>query len=126
MQNSVKFIEDMPSPRVIKTHLPLEMLPPNLLDTAKVVWVNRNVKDSVVSFYHHEQLLPTHGLTAPFEEYAKLYMEGKTVYGSYWTFMQVGKYLITRVTTMVQEAKCQRKCKRIKDLQKTQEMPMYY
>ncbi|TRY72514.1 hypothetical protein TCAL_01069 [Tigriopus californicus] len=87
-QNSVQSVADMPSPRVIKTHLPLEMLPPNLLDTAKVVWVNRNVNDSVVSFYHHEKLLPVHGLTASFEEHAKLYMEGKTLYGSYWTFMQ--------------------------------------
>ena len=29
-------IEKMPSPRVLKCHLPFDLLPPNLLDTAKV------------------------------------------------------------------------------------------
>jgi hypothetical protein len=33
---SIKRVDEMPSPRVIKTHLPLEMLPPKLLDTCKV------------------------------------------------------------------------------------------
>ena len=35
MNDSVQFAHEMPSPRVIKTHVPLEMLPPNLLDVAK-------------------------------------------------------------------------------------------
>jgi hypothetical protein len=29
-------IEKMPSPRVLKCHMPFDLLPPNLLDTAKV------------------------------------------------------------------------------------------
>ncbi|KOB52016.1 Sulfotransferase, partial [Operophtera brumata] len=33
------------SPRFIKTHLPLSMLPPNLLNTAKVVYVARDPRD---------------------------------------------------------------------------------
>lgn len=33
---SVEMVEKMPSPRVIKTHLPLYLLHPNLLDTSKV------------------------------------------------------------------------------------------
>ena len=51
----------------------------------------RNVKDSCVSFYHHEQLLPVHGL-APntFAEFQKMYMEGKTLYGPYWKHLEVG------------------------------------
>merc|ERR1712018_865412 len=53
MTNSIKLADDMPSPRVIKTHLPFEMLPPNLLDTCKVIFVSRNPKDCCVSFYHH-------------------------------------------------------------------------
>ena len=30
-----------PSPRVIKTHLPIGMLPPNILEECKVVYVSR-------------------------------------------------------------------------------------
>ena len=36
MSNSIETAENMKSPRVIKSHLPFEMLPPNLLDTCKV------------------------------------------------------------------------------------------
>ena len=34
--DSIQFTEDKPSPRIIKTHLPLSVLPPDLLETAKV------------------------------------------------------------------------------------------
>jgi hypothetical protein len=33
---TIEKIEEMTSPRVIKSHLPFQLLPPNLLDTAKV------------------------------------------------------------------------------------------
>lgn len=33
---TIEKIEQMPSPRVVKSHLPFHLLPPNLLDTAKV------------------------------------------------------------------------------------------
>ena len=39
--NALALAESMPSPRVIKTHLPLDMLPPDLLDVCKVVFVAR-------------------------------------------------------------------------------------
>ncbi len=40
------------SPRCIKTHLTLPMLPPKLLDTCKVIFVSRNPK---VNPYHLEE-----------------------------------------------------------------------
>ncbi len=54
MADTVGYTERRPKSkgrRVIKTHLPLEMLPPGLVDKCKVVWVNRNPKDSLVSWY---------------------------------------------------------------------------
>ena len=33
--NSVAWVEDMKGPRVIKSHLPLDFLPPDLLEKAK-------------------------------------------------------------------------------------------
>lgn len=38
------YIDALPSPRFIKSHLPLSCLPPNLLDECKVVYVARNPK----------------------------------------------------------------------------------
>ena len=36
MLNSVEMTENMKSPRIIKTHLPIDMLPPNLLGVNQV------------------------------------------------------------------------------------------
>lgn len=48
---SWKNIEKITAPRFIKTHLPLSMLPPSLLDTAKVIYVARDPRDAAVSYY---------------------------------------------------------------------------
>ena len=40
-QDSVAWTDKLKSQRIIKSHLPLAMLPTNLLDTAKVLYVGR-------------------------------------------------------------------------------------
>ncbi|XP_061725941.1 luciferin sulfotransferase-like isoform X2 [Cydia pomonella] len=46
-----------PSPRLIYTHIPFSLLPPHLLDTAKVVYIARDPRDVAVSYYHLHRLL---------------------------------------------------------------------
>ena len=41
LQDSVKWTNNLNSPRIIKSHLPIAMLPQNLLNTAKVIYVGR-------------------------------------------------------------------------------------
>ena len=53
--------------RFVKSHLPLSMNNPRLLDTCKVVYVARNPKDVCVSFYNHNRLMATHGFTGNLE-----------------------------------------------------------
>ena len=89
MTNSIKLADDMPSPRVIKTHLPFEMLPPNLLDTCKVIFVSRNPKDCCVSFYHHHLNFPEYKFKGTFADFAEFFMEGNLEFGSYWTMLKV-------------------------------------
>ena len=48
-----KKIDELPSPRTIKSHFPLDLLPPKLLDTCNVIFVNRNIKDACVSRFYH-------------------------------------------------------------------------
>ncbi len=70
--------------RVIKTHLPLTMLPPDLLEKAKVVFVARNPADCCVSFFHHERLVPKQGFAGTFDQYAGLFRRGENPGGDYF------------------------------------------
>ena len=64
-------LESRCSPRTIKTHYPFTLLPPGLLDTCKVIFVCRNVKDVCVSYFHHETLMKHHDLKCDFITYAR-------------------------------------------------------
>ena len=66
-----KKFDEMPSPRTIKSHFPLQLLPPNLLETCKVIFVNRNVKDAAVSYFHHLQLMAHSGFDSEFEDFVE-------------------------------------------------------
>lgn len=59
-----KFLPEIQEQRFIKTHLPFKILPPSVMEQhAKVVYVARNPKDVVVSYYHLNKLYRTQVLT---------------------------------------------------------------
>jgi len=76
--------------RIIKSHLPFEFLPPQLLEKCKVIYVARNPKDCAVSFYHHNVLIPSHGYVGTFDEFMQYFKEGLHVFGSYWHHLRSG------------------------------------
>ena len=86
---SIDFTAKMASPRVIKSHLPLEMLPPNLLDTCKVIFVGRNPKDCCVSYFHHTNLIPYYKFKGDFEDFSDLFLRDELEFGSYWHILKV-------------------------------------
>ena len=72
--------------RLIKTHLPHDKVPQN--EKAKYIFVVRNPKDCVVSFYHHTVGFPRHYDFADgiFETYFKLFLDGQVDHGDYFDF----------------------------------------
>nr|WEM02050.1 sulfotransferase 1 [Vargula tsujii] len=50
--DSFEDADKMEGPRFVRSHLPICMLPPNLLDTCKCIYMLRNPMDTCVSFYH--------------------------------------------------------------------------
>ncbi|KAG7302516.1 hypothetical protein JYU34_012430 [Plutella xylostella] len=68
-QPSWEAIDHAPSPRFIKTHLPLSLLPPNLLDVAKVVYVARDPRDVAVSYYYLQKHIGKGIVRASFMEF---------------------------------------------------------
>ncbi|XP_044759626.1 sulfotransferase 1E1-like isoform X2 [Coccinella septempunctata] len=71
--------------RFIKTHLPLSLLPKNLLTAGcKVIYIARNPKDVAVSFYHLNRLIRTQGYKGDFTTYWKYFQENLQPWTPYW------------------------------------------
>lgn len=70
--------------RLIKTHLPYDTTPQN--SKAKYIFVIRNAKDTVVSFFHHTRGFVKHYNFADgtFDTYFRLFVEGRVDFGSYF------------------------------------------
>ena len=68
--------DQVPSPRLIRPHFPFYLLHPELLDTCKVVYVARNPKDVIVSYYHHHRMMPEiHGYLGTLEQFAQNFID---------------------------------------------------
>jgi len=53
-RNEMAFVEQLPSPRCFKTHLTPNRLP---IETGRYIFILRDVRDVIVSAYHHNRLL---------------------------------------------------------------------
>ncbi|CAH1401492.1 unnamed protein product [Nezara viridula] len=85
-----KLSESTPSPRHFKTHMPFSLLPKNLLDKCKVIYLARNMKDVALSYYYHNKLIKLHDYTGDFERYWNYFKNDLVVYGPYWRHIEEG------------------------------------
>ena len=84
----LKSLQEMPSPRLIKSHFRLCLLPDDLVEKCKVVTCLRNPKDTVVSYYHHEKLVKAYGYTGDFPTYFGHFMDNLVIYSSYFEYVK--------------------------------------
>ncbi|XP_047488250.1 sulfotransferase 1B1-like [Penaeus chinensis] len=71
-------------PRILKSHLQLELLNPDLLDTCKVVYMARNPKDVCVSYFHHCRKNTKKIFQGEFSDFAEAFMGNKLLFAPYW------------------------------------------
>uniref|UniRef100_A0A673CGP1 Sulfotransferase n=1 Tax=Sphaeramia orbicularis TaxID=375764 RepID=A0A673CGP1_9TELE len=72
------------SPRLFSSHLIPALMPPGLKNKkAKIIYVMRNPKDVVVSFYHFSHILKDLDTPESFDSYLEQFLEGKVI-GSSW------------------------------------------
>lgn len=81
-------LEALPSPRFIKTHFPLSLLP-NVLDSGcKIVYVARNPKDVAVSWYIQNKAFITQGYIGEFPEFWNYFKNDLTAWSPYWEHLK--------------------------------------
>ncbi|XP_047602110.1 sulfotransferase 1C2-like [Lutra lutra] len=83
--SGVEKAKAIPSSRILRTHLPTQLLPPSFWEkkNSKFLYVARNVKDNMVSYYHFQrmnQILPDPGT---WEEYFETFISGKGTVGDW-------------------------------------------
>ncbi|XP_077159594.1 sulfotransferase 1B1-like [Paroedura picta] len=84
MPSGTEQLAPMASPRVVKTHLPVSLLPKSFWDNkCKTIYVARNAKDVAVSFYHFDLMNKLHPEPGSWEEYLEKFMAGKMAFGSW-------------------------------------------
>ncbi|GFO43026.1 sulfotransferase [Plakobranchus ocellatus] len=81
-----KAISSLPSPRFIKSHLALSLLPDQMeTKKPKTIYIYRNPKDIVVSYYSFfVKFLTYTKFTGNFEDFCRLFTEDKVHNGPWW------------------------------------------
>lgn len=78
-------LEGMPSPRIIKTHIPADILPKSFWEKGcKMIYVGRNAKDVAVSYYHFDLMNNLHPHPGTWDQYLEEFMAGRVAYGSWF------------------------------------------
>ncbi|TKS77770.1 Cytosolic sulfotransferase 3 [Collichthys lucidus] len=73
------------SPRLIKTHFPVQFVPKSFWEqNCRVVYVARNAKDNVVSYFHFDRMNFLQPEPGDWNNYLHRFMEGKLVFGSWY------------------------------------------
>ncbi|XP_061765446.1 sulfotransferase 1C1-like [Nerophis ophidion] len=83
--SGLELLNKMDPPRIIKTHLPFQLVPIGFWENkCKVIYVARNAKDNLVSYFHFDQMNLTQPDPGPWEGYVHKFMRGEVPWGSWY------------------------------------------
>ncbi|KAL0984495.1 hypothetical protein UPYG_G00142240 [Umbra pygmaea] len=78
-------LKNMDPPRVIKTHLPFQLVPKGFWENkCKTIYVARNAKDNLVSYYHFDKMTLIQPEPGPWDGYILKFMKGELAWGSWY------------------------------------------
>ncbi|XP_055680313.1 sulfotransferase 1B1-like [Lutzomyia longipalpis] len=76
---SLAMIDALPSPRIIKSHLPAPLLPKGIWTVKpRIIYIARNIKDTAISFYHlYRNIL---GYRGTFNDYMEAFLGDAVIF----------------------------------------------
>uniref|UniRef100_T1IQT7 Sulfotransferase domain-containing protein n=1 Tax=Strigamia maritima TaxID=126957 RepID=T1IQT7_STRMM len=78
-ENVVDWLNHAESPRLIKSHLPLNVLPNKVNERCKIIYMARNPKDVMVSMFYFYKMLRSKGFRGEFSSFVAYFMQDKGV-----------------------------------------------
>ncbi|KAL6456657.1 hypothetical protein MHYP_G00352010 [Metynnis hypsauchen] len=86
MPSGVELADELATtPRLIKTHLPIQLVPKSFWEqNCRVVYVARNAKDNAVSYYHFDRMNMIAVEPGDWNTYLQRFMDGRTMYGPWY------------------------------------------
>ena len=82
-------LDAIPSPRILNSHLPIDMLPPDLIKTKpKTIYVIRNYKDITVSLYNFITSLQHYNYDGKWEDWLELHLDKQQHLQDYFSYVQ--------------------------------------
>ncbi|CAH6886464.1 sulfotransferase 1E1 [Phodopus roborovskii] len=83
--NGVKLLKEKESPRIVKTHLPPKLIPQSFWEkNCKIIYICRNAKDVVVSYYYFLLMVVDYPNPTSFQDMVEKFMQGQVMYGSWY------------------------------------------
>uniref|UniRef100_A0ABM5GSI6 Sulfotransferase n=1 Tax=Pogona vitticeps TaxID=103695 RepID=A0ABM5GSI6_9SAUR len=80
----LELADRMPSPRLLKTHLPVHLLPHSFWEQkCKIIYLARNIKDNAVSYFHFCRMNQLTTDPGEWNHFLEDFIAGKCIYGSW-------------------------------------------
>lgn len=105
-RDGIAVLKAMPSPRIIKTHLPLPLLVPT---EGRWIYVARNPKDLAVSYYYHARAKVDFDFLGTWDRFFEL-LEGQVEGGDWWEHTAAGIKLARQRTPRTSYVSGTRRC----------------
>ncbi|KFW75687.1 Sulfotransferase 1 family member D1, partial [Manacus vitellinus] len=87
--SGVEQLENTPYPWLVMTYLPVQLLPQSFWEkNCKIIYMARNPKDVVLSYYYFYQMAKLHPDPGTLAEFLETFLAGKAAYGSWYDHVQ--------------------------------------
>ncbi|XP_068099940.1 sulfotransferase 1B1-like [Hyperolius riggenbachi] len=84
MPTGTEILDNIKGRRIMKSHCPADLLPQSFSEkNCKVIYVARNPKDVMVSFYHFHRMHPISSTPGTLQEFMMGFIEGTITFGSW-------------------------------------------